>query len=97
MSTFKPIIKLRNNEFDLLFDEGDEFEFNPTPRLLGVILDRQLCFGPQVTHIVREATKKSKMLYALSGSDWGGCKKDLRMLYLTFCKSKMMYAPSAWQ
>jgi hypothetical protein len=27
---FKPNIKLRNNEFDLLFDEGDEFTFNPT-------------------------------------------------------------------
>ena len=97
MSKFKPSIKLRHNEFDLLFDEGDEFKFNPTPRLLGVILDRQLCFASQVENATSEATKKTKMMYALSGSDWGWCKKDLRMLYLTFSRSKMMYAPSAWQ
>jgi len=97
MSTFRPTIKLRNNEFDLLYDEGDEFKFSDTPRLLGVILDKQLCFEPHVTEVIAVATKKSKMLYALRGSDWGWSKKDLRMIYLAFCRSKMMYAASAWQ
>ena len=96
-STFVPSIKLRHNEFHLLFDEGDEFTFRATPRLLGVILDRQLCFGPQVANVVSEATKKSKMLYALAGSDWGAGKKYLRMIYLAFCRSKMMYSAPAWQ
>ena len=97
MSTFRPTIKMRNNEFDLLYDEGDEFKFSDTPRLLGVILDKQLCFEPHVTEVIAVATKKSKMLYALRGSDWGWSKKDLRMIYLAFCRSKMMYAASAWQ
>ena len=35
MSKFKPTIKLRNNEFDLLYDEGDKFKFSDMPRLLG--------------------------------------------------------------
>ena len=96
-AAFEPEIKLRHNEFQLLFDEGDPFTFRKEPRLLGVILDRQLCFGPQVKNAVSEATKKSKMLYALAGSDWGANKKYLRMIYLAFCRSKMMYAASAWQ
>ena len=96
-SIFKPSVKLRHNEFHLLFDEGDEFTFKATPRLLGVILDRQLSFGPHVANVVNEATKKSKMLYALTGSDWGASKKYLRMIYLAFCRSKLMYAAPAWQ
>ena len=52
MSTLKSTIKLRNNEFNLLFDEGDLFKVNDKPRLLGVILDKQLCFEPQVTEVI---------------------------------------------
>ena len=96
-SSFEPKIKLRHNEYQRLFDEGDEFTFKKEPRLLGVILDTQLCFGPHVQHVVSEATKKSQMLHALAGSDWGAGKKYLRMIYLAFCRSKMMYAASAWQ
>jgi ribonuclease HI len=62
-----------------------------------VILDRQLCFGPQVSNVIEEANKRTKMMYAVSGSDWGGCIKDLRMIFQAFCWSKLMYAPSAWQ
>ena len=96
-SKWQPTIKLYNNEFQLLFDEGDEFCFNKTPRLLGVILDRQLSFGPQVDRVTAEATKKTKMLSALSGTDWGCGKRELRSLYYTFSRSKMLYAASSYQ
>ena len=96
-SKWQPTIKLHNNEFDLLYDEGDEFTFRKTPRLLGVILDRQLSFGAQVNNVTKEASNKLKLLAVLSRADWGWCKNDLRKLYFTFCRSKMMYAPSSWQ
>ena len=47
--------------------------------------------------MVREATKKTRVLYALARSDWGVGKKYLRMIYLAFCRSKIMYAAPAWQ
>lgn len=94
---WSPKIRMFDNEFQRIFGEGAEFTFNKNPRLLGVILDRQLTFGPQVEKVTSEATSKMKLLMALSRTDWGWRKEGLKTLYTTFCRGKMMYAPAAWQ
>ena len=94
---WSPTIKMYDGDLQRLFDDGTEFCFRQTPRLLGVILDRQLTFGPQVTHVAAEARKKMKMMNVLSHGDWGWGKNDLRMLCNTFVMSKLMYAASGWQ
>ena len=96
-ANWMPTIKLFDTDLQRLFDDGVEFTFRKTPRLLGVILDRQLSFGPQVDHVTCEATKKLKLLSMLGRADWGWKKADLMKLNTTFCLSKMMYAPSGWQ
>ena len=96
-STWRPTIKLYDGDLQRLFDDGEEFTFRENPRLLGVILDRQLCFGPQVKHVTGEATKKLRLLRMVSNSEWGASKKFLKNLYQTFGLSKMNYAAPAWQ
>ena len=77
--------------------EGKSIPFNPTPRLLGVLLDRQLSFGPQVEKVTRTAASKCRILAALSNSEWGWRKEHLRTVFFSHVKSVLDYASSAWQ
>jgi hypothetical protein len=77
--------------------EGKVIPFKETPRLLGVLLDRQLTISPHVEKIRKESTAKLKLLAVLSNSSWGWRKDELRVIYSTFIRSKMDYAGSAWQ
>ena len=77
--------------------EGAEIDFNPTPRLLGIILDRQLSFNPQLQEATECASKKLNMLAAVAHSEWGWPKDSLRMMYNSFARNKMDYASPAWQ
>ena len=77
--------------------EGEMIDFKPTPRLLGVILDRQLSFKPQVQEVTEKATTKLKLLAAISYSEWGWPKDSVRMMYYAFMRSKLDYASPAWQ
>ena len=77
---------------------GDkQIPFEKCPRLLGVILDRQLCFATQVANVRKESGPKLRMLAAISHSDWGWRKEQLKVVYDTFLKSKLNYAGAAWQ
>ena len=94
---WKPSIKLFSNDLQQLFGDGEDFTFRDHPRLLGVLLDRQLCFGPQVKNITKEATKKLRLLRMVSNSEWGWSRNHLKNLYLTFGRSKLNYAAPGWQ
>ena len=72
-------------------------EFQPTPRLLGVVLDRQMTFSTHTTNVTTSAAAACRMLNALSHSEWGWRKEHLRSVYDTFIKSKMDYSGPAWQ
>ena len=71
--------------------------FKPTPRLLGVILDRQLCFGPHIDSISEKLQNNYRMLAAVSHSKWGWKKDMLRSLYIGLINSSINYAGFAWQ
>ena len=57
-----PTVKMNNNLV----------RFNPSPRLLGVYLDRTLSFQKQVEEVKNKVTAKCRMLAALANSKWGG-------------------------
>ena len=76
---------------------GDTIKFKPTPRLLGVILDRQLNFGPQVETLREKLSPKYRMLSAISNTKWGWRKEDLMKVYLAHFNSVINYAGFAWQ
>ena len=77
--------------------EGKTIPFNPTPRLLGVYLDRQLTFNKHIEEVSKSATQKMKMIGAVSNAKWGWGKESLKKVYQMFVKSKIDYAAPAWQ
>jgi ribonuclease HI len=77
--------------------EGKPIDFNPTPRLLGVKLDRSLTFTPHVNDICDASTNNLKMLSCLSHSKWGWGKYQVMRIYNSHLKSRMDYAGFAWQ
>ena len=76
---------------------GAPIPFKKTPRLLGVLLDRQLTFNAHVEHIKKEVTSKMGMLSALANTEYGWRKDDLKVVYNTFIHSRIHYAAAAWQ
>ena len=77
--------------------DGKAIKYNPTPRLLGVILDRTLCFGPHVTSVEKQAAPKIRTIACLSHSTWGWRKEYLQRIYSANIKSIINYAGFAWQ
>ena len=67
------------------------------PRLLGVYLECQLSFNYHTKHITKEATNKLKLLAAVSYSEWGWQRDNLKKLYSSFARSNLDYAAASWQ
>ena len=72
-------------------------KFNPTPRLLGTILDQQLMFTPHMDELSRRVGPSFRMLRAASHSEWGWPKNTLTSLYHAFVSSHLSYAGAGWQ
>ena len=76
---------------------GEKVRFSPTPRLLGVVLDRNLNFGPHVDNISDKLTPKFRMLGAVANTAWGWKKQHLMKVYRAHFDSVLHYAGFAWQ
>ena len=76
---------------------GDEVPFNPTPKFLGVYLDRTLSFQKHVEYATHKASDRCKILSSLASKKWGWRKESLRKVYLTTQRSVLDYAAPAWQ
>ena len=72
-------------------------DHDPNPTLLGVKLDRTLCFAKHVEEITKTASKKLKVISKISYSDWGADKFQLLRVYQGIVRSHMDYSGSAWQ
>ena len=77
--------------------DGKPIPYNPEPRVLGVLLDRQLSFRRHVNEVCKSVNSKMRMLAALSNTSWGWRKQDLMKIYSANIKSKMDYAGASWQ
>jgi ribonuclease HI len=77
--------------------DGNTIGFAPRPRLLGVILDRNLTFAEHTDTVVRKATAKLRMLGAVANTEWGWRKQDLRKVFLAHIRSVLDFAGCAWQ
>ena len=77
--------------------DGKILKHEPTPRLLGVTLDRTLCFNKHAENVTKSATNKLKVLSKLSYSDWGSDKFQLFRVYQAIVRTRLDYASSAWQ
>lgn len=77
--------------------DGKSIDFKSSPRLLGVWLDRKLCMSKHVDVVVDKVRKKLRMLAAVSNSDWGWKKFDLKKIFTAHVRSIFEYSGSAWQ
>ena len=77
--------------------DSKAFDFNSAPRLLGVYLDHSLCMYNHVDVVVERIRKMLKMLGAISNSEWGWRKYDLKKVYLAQFKTVIDYSGSGWQ
>ena len=81
-ATWQPRVKVENKVI----------KCEPTPRLLGVILDRMLGFGAQVDHVIAKIGAKKKLINAISNTEWGWKKKNPIQVYTAFINSAIEYA-----
>jgi hypothetical protein len=71
--------------------KGTRLRFNPTPLFLGVGLGRTLSGKEQADRKTASLTKGSRVLTALSGTDWGWNSNLLRKVYQTSLFSGATY------
>ena len=76
---------------------SEPLKFEPTLRLLGVHLDRQLTFTHHTELTTAKVASKCRMMGALSNSKWGWRKEDLTKVYSAHIKSVLDYGAPAWQ
>jgi ribonuclease P/MRP protein subunit RPP40 len=76
--------------------EGTRLAFNPNPLFLDVELCRTLSGKEQADRKAASLTKGSRMLMALSGSDWGWSSDLLWKVYQTSLLSGATYAGGGW-
>jgi hypothetical protein len=76
--------------------EGTRLRFNPTPLFLGVGLSRTLSRKEHADRKAVSLTKGSRVLMALSGTDWGWTSNLLRKVYQTSLLSGAAYAGGGW-
>ena len=70
---------------------------NPTPRMLGVILDRSLTFNAHLDSLVKSLSSNINALKTVSHTTWGWRKSSVRTLFYALVRSKLDYAAPAWQ
>jgi hypothetical protein len=75
---------------------GTRLAFNPNPLFLGVELGRTLSGKEQADRKAASLTKGSRMLMALSGSNWGWSSELIWKVYQTSLLSKTTYAGGGW-
>ena len=78
-----------------IFLGTDEVKFNPTPTLLGVVLDRLLTFRTHVNNIKGKLDKRLRILSALKGTSWGAAK-DAKIVYRSYVRPVAEYCCGAW-
>ena len=83
---WKPILTLNGAQIKIV----TEYKF------LGVIIDSGLRFKSHVNTIVAKCRRRNNILRCLAGKDWGQCLKTQKSLYLTYIRSAIEYASSAW-
>ena len=71
--------------------------FNPTPKFLGIKMDRGLTFAPHAEEISQKVSKRTNLIRAVATRDWGWQKKTLRKIYIATQRSVLDYAAPAWE
>ena len=72
---------------------GSRIRFNPTPTFLGVTFDCTLSFSKHVSSLEAKFFPRLKVLRCISASSWGPSKESISLLYKSFLRPILTYAP----
>ncbi|KAI5739706.1 hypothetical protein M8J77_022428 [Diaphorina citri] len=76
---------------------GETLENNPTPKYLGVTLDRTLSFKEHCIKLKGKLTTRNNILRKLVNQKWGAKPSVLRTTALALCVSAAEYAAPVWE
>ncbi len=69
---------------------------NKTPKILGVTFDPLLTFTPHSQNTIKKASRRTLVLKALTGTNWGQDKETILFAYKMFCRPVFDYASPIW-
>ena len=76
--------------------EGITKALQPTLRILGVLLDLKLRWGPHVKCTAKRATQQSWALSTITGSTWGATFNKVQLIYNTVVCPVITYRATVW-
>ena len=86
------------NSWEPTITIGDEaIPFVKNPRLLGVYLDTTLTFNYHAKYVIKEASKKLRLIGMVANTEYGWRRDDLRKLFSSLVRGKLDYAAPGWQ
>ena len=69
---------------------------SPTVRVLGVLLDSKLRWGPHIRKTCDRAAQQCRALTSLSGSTWGASFARARLIYSAVVRPCLTYGATIW-
>ena len=76
--------------------EGVVLKHNPTPKYLGVTLDRTLTFKPHLQKLASKVRTRNSIIQKLANSSWGATAEVLRTSALSLVFSTGEYCAPVW-
>ena len=76
--------------------EGKEIPVGKEVTFLGVVFETNMSFNKQVEKVTKKVKKRTRIINAVAGKDWGWEWKSLRTLYIVMVESCIWYAAAGW-
>ena len=94
-SVFHLANRLANREINIFLD-GTKLSHDPTPKYLGVILDRSLTFHQHIKTVAAKTQSRVNLLRRLAGTRWGASYNTLHTSSIALAYSTAEYAAPVW-
>lgn len=95
VSCFHLNSKLAKTKLEVFFNNV-QLNHNPTPKYLGVTLDRTLTFKKHLTNTAAKLKTRNNIVQKLASTTWGATAKTLRSAALGLVYSAAEYCAPVW-
>lgn len=87
--------QMANHQLRITFN-NTTLRHNPTPKYLGVTLDRALTYKKHLTNTAAKINTRNNILHKLTGTSWGASASTLRTAAMGLVYSTAEYCSSTW-
>ena len=88
--------RIKEPERTTLLINGNQLNYNPNPKVLGLVLDQKLTWKAHIEYIKTAAIKRLNLLKLVANKKWGSDYHTLRTLYVAYIRSKIAYGCEVW-